>query len=299
MKVLVVGSTGLVGGTAVKLLSEKGADVRALVRESSDQSKVAALRTAGVETVVGDLRDADSLRAACAGVDTVLATASAVPFAWGESNTTSTVDRDGTIRLIDAARHAGVSHCIHTSFPHGPDPGFPLGDAKAAAEKFVIESGMTYSILAANYFMEAWLSPALGFDYAAGTAVIYGEGTNPVSFVSFFDVARTACEAVFRPEARNRILPIGGPRALSALDAVRIFETKSGRTWNVQHISAADLEAQFAAAGDEFQKSLAALQLTIATSPDLAMDPSTYLVKSDLKSVERYAEDAVKHEAPV
>ena len=195
MKVLVAGATGLVGGEAARILSSGGDAVRALIRSTSSGERVAALKGAGIEVVEGDLRDRASLDAACEGVDAVITTVSAMPFGWQEGNTIGDVDRDGTIRLIDAATAAGARRFIHTSFPHPPEPGFALGDAKAAAEDHLRSSGIEYAVLAANFFMEVWLSPAFGFDYSNNSATIFGDGTNRISWVSYKDVARTAAAA--------------------------------------------------------------------------------------------------------
>ena len=56
---------------------------------------------------------------------------------------------------------------------HDPEVDFPLSAAKRAAEERLKASGMTYTIVRANYFMEVWLSPALGFDYPNARARIY------------------------------------------------------------------------------------------------------------------------------
>lgn len=297
MRILVVGSTGMVGSEVARSLAGRGEEVRGLVRSTSAREKVAALEAAGVETVEGDLRDPRSLAVACSEVDAVITTASAMPMSWQENNTVGMVDRDGSISLIDTAKQAGIEHFVYTSFPHPPKPGYPLADAKTEVEKHLIGSGIEYTILAATPFMEIWLSPALGFDYLNTQATIYGDGTNPVSIVSLFDVARTACEALYRTEARNATLPVGGPQALTQLEIVETFEKVSGSKWELRSVPVDSLREQFDAANDEVQQSLAALQLAYATAPHSAMDPSKYLVRNGLKTVEQYAAEVSKQPA--
>src|SRR5206468_4259637 len=53
--ILVVGATGLVGSEVCRKLAKRGRSVRALVRTTSEPAKVAALKDAGVECVIGDL----------------------------------------------------------------------------------------------------------------------------------------------------------------------------------------------------------------------------------------------------
>lgn len=293
MRVLIAGATGLVGSQAARRLSKEGVHVRGLVRASSDADKVRGLEQAGVETAVGDLRDARSLQSACEGVDVVVSTVSASPFSWGEDSTFGDIDRDGTIRLVDAAKEAGAKRFVYVSFPHGPEPGFPLGDAKAAAEVHIANSGLEYCIVAANFFMEVWLSPAFGFDYGTGSATIPGEGTNKCSFVSLEDVARVVSSVAKADSAPNAVVSIGGPQALSPLDAVKTFESMGGKKWEVKLIPVEELQKQMKGASNEFEQSVAALQIAYATMPSV-MDPKDYPIKDGLRSVEDYARSVLQ-----
>jgi uncharacterized protein YbjT (DUF2867 family) len=73
--ILVAGATGLVGSEICQRLMRRGERVRALVRATSSKEKVEALRSSGVELFVGDLKDPQSIVAACRGVNAVVATA--------------------------------------------------------------------------------------------------------------------------------------------------------------------------------------------------------------------------------
>ena len=292
MKVLVVGATGMVGGTAAKMLAERGESVRALVRTTSEADKKTQLTDAGVETVEGDLRDEGSLNDACEGIDVVISTVSAMPFSWKDDNSIGIVDRDGQIRLIDAAKKASVKRFVYVSFPHDPQIHFPLGEAKAAVEAHLKKGGIEYVILRANFFMEVWLSPAFGFDFSAGTAAVFGEGKNPLSWVSYADVARSAADAVTSTKAVNVAIPVGGPEALSPLQVIEVFKTVNGKEWKVEHVPADALKKQMQEAPDEVQKSVAGLQVTYATA-QYAMDPEKYLVTDGLKSLQVYAKEVL------
>ena len=164
---LVVGATGLLGGKICRRLAAKGKPIRALVRATSDQVRVKALKDLGADLVQGDLRNRASLEAACQGVRTVISTASAVPFSYqpGE-NDIQTVDLDGLTNLIAAAQAADVPRFIYTSFSGQIDLDFPLRNAKGAVEQRLKDSGLIYTILRPSYFMEVWFSPVVGFDVA-------------------------------------------------------------------------------------------------------------------------------------
>jgi uncharacterized protein YbjT (DUF2867 family) len=139
-----------------------------------------------------------------------------------------TVDRQGQLSLIAAARAAGTKHFAFVSIPRNPVCDSPLTRAKAEAERALANSGMGYTILACNYFMEIWLSPALGFDYAQRKVVIFGDGRAPIAWVSYRDVAELAVRSHLTPGARNQILEVGGPQDLSPLEVVGIFEKAAG-----------------------------------------------------------------------
>lgn len=288
MTVLIAGATGMVGGALTMALAGEGAAPRALVRPTSDGRKREELESAGVEIVEGDLNDAESLARACRGVDAVVSTVSAMPFSWADGNTIDAVDRDGQIRLIDAAERASVSRFVLVSFLHEPGNDFPLDAAKVAAERHLRASGMEHVILQANFFMEIWLSPAFGFDYGTGSATVFGDGSNRISWVSFSDVARACRVALSQDAAKNRTWPVGGPEAMSPLDVVRAFERISGSPWKVERVPVDVLERQKEEAPDEVQKSVAGLQISYA-SGRCAMDPTLYLVRDGLKSIDQYA----------
>src|SRR5262245_3022323 len=110
--ILVVGSTGLLGGEICRQLHARGHPVRGLVREGSPRE--AWLRDLGVDIARGDLKEPPSLRAACAGVDAVLTTANGIRSRRPGDSLTS-VDRDGTLALVAAARAAGVARFVYTS----------------------------------------------------------------------------------------------------------------------------------------------------------------------------------------
>ena len=125
---LVIGATGMVGTEVCRALVEAGKPATAMVRPSADPVKVKALEVLGVTIVRGDLRDRASLDAACQGARTIIATASAMPFAYtpGE-NTPERTDREGCISLVDAARGRGRPsfrlHLVPADVRRIPAPG--------------------------------------------------------------------------------------------------------------------------------------------------------------------------------
>jgi len=259
---LIVGATGILGSEICRLVAEKGEPVRALVRATSDPDKVARLKALKVDIVAGDLKDRRSLDAACRGVTAVVSTASST-LSRQEGDSIESVDRQGQLNLVDAADAAGVKHFVLISFP-SVDIDFPLQSAKRAVEDRLRQSRMTYAILQPTFFTEVWLSPALGFDPANAKAQIYGSGLNKISWISVRDVARFAVAALTPGQEANATVQLGGPEALSPLEAVRLAEQVAGKPVAVQHVPEEALRAQHTAAADSLQRSFAGLMLYYA-----------------------------------
>jgi NADH dehydrogenase len=284
---LVVGATGLLGGEICRLLAEKRLPVRGLVRETSNPDRVAQLQSLGVEIVRGDLKDRASLAAACHGATAVISTASSTVSRQGGDSIES-VDQQGQLNLIEAAEAEGVKQLVLISFP-ASNIDFPLQTAKRAVEARLRRSRMTYTILQPTCFMEVWLSPALGFDPANAMARIYGSGNNKISWISFQDVAQFAVAALGSSRARNAVIKLGGPDALSPLEVVHLAEKSLGKEVAVQHVPEEALRGQLDGAADSLQKSFAGLMLYYAAGDaiDMADTLRAFPVRK-LKSVREY-----------
>jgi len=294
--VLVVGATGLVGSEVCQKLARRGEKVIALVRESSSKEKIAALQSCGVEIRIGDLKNPDSIAAACRGVHAVISTASST-LSHQAGDSIESVDSAGQLNLVNTAKRLNVERFLFVSFRRSPALSFPLGDAKEAVEKAI--STLNFTIIQASWFMEVWLSPMLGFDYANATARIYGPGTAPISWVSFRDVAEMCAVALRHPAAARATIEFGGPEALSPLDVVARFEKIGGRPFKVEHVPESVLRSQFEQATDSLQKTFAALMLRYAHGDTMNMAPVVDKFAIKLTSVDDYARRVLARAATV
>lgn len=234
MEILVVGATGLLGGLVVRNLVKEGRRPRVLARS---EASARILRDVGGAPRFGDLKDPRSLRAACEGVDVVVTTATAV--GRGSDDTVERVDGEGNRSLIEAARDAGVEQLVFTSLlPATEESSLPLFRAKARAERALRASGLRYTILAPENFMESWVEAVVGRPVREGRPVVLvGEGRRRHAFVSARDVAVFATASIGHPEAANRRMPIGGPAALSWREVVATYEEVLGREISVEYIA--------------------------------------------------------------
>jgi uncharacterized protein YbjT (DUF2867 family) len=223
--ILVVGATGDLGGLITRTLLDQGARVRILVREGSAYEELVA---AGAEAIIGDLKDAPSLHAACAGMDAVITTANSV--ARGGEDTVESVDRKGNRDLIEAAAGAGVGRFVFISAlgASASNPN-PFLRAKGETEEALRASGMTWTILQPNIYMEIWVAAIVGGPVLAGQPVtLIGEGRRRHSMVARHDVAAYAVRTLEKKEAEDQTLVIGGPEPLSWRDVVAAFERELG-----------------------------------------------------------------------
>ena len=286
-KILVVGATGFLGMEICRQLAAAKKNVSGLVRKTAAQEKTNALKQQGVQMVMGDLKDRSSIRKALQGITTVISTASST-FSRQEGDSIQTVDNEGQSALVEEAIAAGAKQFIFVSFTFTPDE-YPLQAAKRKAEKNLIESKMTYTILKPSFFMEAWLSPAIGFDFPNAKATIYGEGKNKISWIAIQDVAAFTVAAVDNPSLKNKTIEIGGPQALSPLEVVEIFEKAGGKKFEKQHVPMEALIGQRNAAEDDMSKSFASLMLLYANGQDVNMKEILKAVPVKMKSVQEYA----------
>jgi dihydroflavonol-4-reductase len=109
---LVTGATGFTGGHLARQLAASGEAVRVLVR---DPAAAGGLRLPGIEIVQGDVRDAQAVRAALAGVDVVYQIAALYRQAGLPESTYRAVNATAAGALVEAAAAAGVRRVVHCS----------------------------------------------------------------------------------------------------------------------------------------------------------------------------------------
>lgn len=286
-KILVVGATGFLGMEICRQLIAANKIVFGLVRKTSANEKTNALTQSGIQLIEGDLKDRASIQKALHGIDIVISTASST-FSRQEGDSIQTVDNEGQSSLVDEAALAGVKQFIFVSFAFQPHS-FPLQTAKQRAEEKIKASGMSYCIIKPSFFMEAWLSPAVGFDYQQARATIYGEGKNKISWIAIQDVATFAVASVDTAAAKNKTIEIGGPEALSPLEVVALFEKAGGKKFELQHVPVEALLGQKNSATDDLSKTFTSLMLTYAAGQEIKMKEILKILPIRLNSVRDYA----------
>ncbi len=204
-RVLVAGGSGRLGTLVVAALADRSVPVRVLTR---DPRRTAHLAGPYVETVVGDIRDAACLLPAVSDVDVVVSAVQG--FAGPRGVTPESVDRDGNVNLIDAARQVGADMVLMSVVGASPDSPMELFRMKHAAETALLASAVPATIVRATAFLELWIDLLRRMAGRSGRPLIPGRGQNPINFVSAGDVATLMVSVITDPAARGRTLEIRG-----------------------------------------------------------------------------------------
>ncbi|MEO5903315.1 MAG: SDR family oxidoreductase [Gemmatimonadaceae bacterium] len=242
--ILVTGGTGTLGTLTTRLLIDTGHRVRVMART---QSKADDLKKRGASIVKGDLRDPESLEFALRGVTTVISSTHSI-LGKGESSI-ELVDDEGQRSLMEMAKQAGVSHFIYMSaFGAALDHPVDFWQTKARMERFLRDSGLSFTIIRPTAFMEFHAYELIGKFVESGKRVMmFGSGKNPRNFVSARDVAKLVVAAVDDPKMRGEVIEIGGPENLSVNQVADIFSRVSGKKAKVTHLPLAAGRAASAA----------------------------------------------------
>ena len=148
MDVVVAGGHGKVALRLERLLSARGENVRGLVRNRDHFDDVSA---AGAEAVLADLESDIELGPVIAGADAVVFAAGAGPGS-GEARK-RTMDLGGAVKLVDAAKAAGIARYVMVSSMGTDHPERASGafgaylEAKAQADQALRRSGLDYTIV--------------------------------------------------------------------------------------------------------------------------------------------------------
>jgi uncharacterized protein YbjT (DUF2867 family) len=223
--ILVVGGSGVLGQSLVRRLVARGERVRVMTRTPG---RPVASWSAQVEVVGGDLRHPDSVSAAIDGCSTVVAAA----HGFGAPDVSpATVDHAGNITLIDAATRVNADVVLMSVVGASASSAIDLFRAKAAAEAYLRAGTVPCSIVRCTAFMETW-ADILGTPLQrGGSALVFGEGQNPINFVSVIDVAALLERVVCDRSLRGETLEFGGvtDHTLSSFAALLSGTTRSTR----------------------------------------------------------------------
>jgi uncharacterized protein YbjT (DUF2867 family) len=148
MDVVVAGGHGKVGLRLLRLLADRGHRARGLIR---DPNHAIELHNVGAESVLCDFEARDDISDCVQGADAVVFAAGAGPGSGPERK--RTVDYEGAVKLIDAAKKNGIDRYVIVSAisvdrpEEWSDQMRPYYEAKRDADQAALESGLSYTIV--------------------------------------------------------------------------------------------------------------------------------------------------------
>ena len=215
--ILVTGATGRVGRQVVHQLVNRGADVRALVRDPSK-----ADFPASVNLVQGDMLDLESLRRAFVGVRTLFL----LNAVAGDEFTQALI-------ALNVARESGVERVVYLSVMHAERfVNVPHFAVKSGAERMIEQMGFSATILRPAYFMD---NEHMAKDVIVNHGVYpMPIGSKGIAMVDTRDIAEVAAIELIRRDTAPGKLPIEtinlvGPDTLTGPELASIWSQTLGR----------------------------------------------------------------------
>ena len=205
--IVVTGATGNVGGPTIEILRSRGLKVRGVSRHPEHPDDVAA-----------DLADLDAVKAALAGATAVFSIVPAEP---------NQLDMEKNV--IEAAKAAGPQVVARLSSlganPEGEDS---VSRVHGQAEKLLEESGLPYTHVRGNYFMQMFLTQT---DTVAnqGLFATCCVGSAQVGFIDTRDIAEVAAKVLTSTDYVGKTLKLTGPELLTFADCVSKLGTAVGK----------------------------------------------------------------------
>jgi len=200
-KILITGATGTIGTELIKYLSEKGIYFRAMVRSIEKAKDLVTIP--GIELIEGDFDNSASIEHALKGIDKAFLLTNSSEKAEQQQST-----------FVKIAKQAGIKHIVKLS-QWAADVNSPVRFLRyhAVVENLTKDSGMAYTFLRPNLFMQG----LLGFrDTITKQNQFFGAiGDARISMIDIRDIAAVAGEVLINSGHEGKIYNLTGPESLT------------------------------------------------------------------------------------
>ncbi|HEX9162915.1 MAG TPA: SDR family oxidoreductase [Thermoanaerobaculia bacterium] len=232
--ILVTGAGGTVGSELVRQLQAAGVPFRAAYNHAE---KAKAAKTKGIDAVVIDFNRPETLRDALRGIDKMFLLLGGAP--------------DQTqleLNAVNAAKAAGVKHIVKLSVWGAEGEQFSFAKIHRPVEKAIEQSGMAWTFLRPNGFMQNMANYNAGSIKSQGA--FYGSiGDAKISHVHVKDIAAVALKALTEAGHERKAYTLSGPEALSYSEVAEKLSKAAGREVKYVNLSDEQLKGGMVGAG--------------------------------------------------
>jgi uncharacterized protein YbjT (DUF2867 family) len=213
--ILITGATGSNGTELIKLLVSRRVPLRAMVRSMNGARTLAELE--GVELAVGDFDDSATVERVLQGVEKAFLLTNSSERAEAQQRS-----------FVDTGGRTGLKHIVKLSqFAAAENSPVRFLRYHAAVERAILESGIAYTFLRPNLYMQGLL--AFRASIVSDGKFFAAAGDAKISVIDVRDIAMAAAAALTRPGHEGRTYDLTGPDALTHAEMAAHLSEAVGR----------------------------------------------------------------------
>ncbi|SHK50181.1 NAD(P)H dehydrogenase (quinone) [Reichenbachiella agariperforans] len=222
--ITITGATGQLGSGVIEHLIQKGLNPANITALARNEEKAQALKEKGVNIKIGDYDNYSALVAAFEGTDKLL---------FISSSDLENRDKQ-QINVVKAAKEAGVRHILYTSIQRQSDsPDSPIAfvsNSHLATENAIKESGMRYTLLQNNLYMDIlpWILGEQVFD----KGVFYPAQEGKIAFTLRSDIAEATANILMGDDHEDKVYNISNSHSLSFREVAEHLSIIAGKPVN-------------------------------------------------------------------
>lgn len=229
-KTLVMGASGLIGGLVAETLARADLPVRAGYRNRP-------IEIPGAECVRVDAETGEGMAEAVEGIDQLFLLVGDMPD-----------QTEAELRVVDAARKAGVHYIAKLSTLGAETGSFSIARIHRPVEQAIEQSGIAYTFLRPNCFMQNFYTYYRDMITHTGTVRMPCDDA-AVSFIDARDIAAVAARVLVDEAWRGRAYDLTGPEGLTYGQAAAMLVTPEGKPVRYVNITDEECRSEMIAAG--------------------------------------------------